>query len=113
MGMMDDHKHFQVGDIVTRHGHDRFRLTMAGGDLVEFVCIREPLGWLKDDGTRHEPWIKVGGTDWGCANDYYYPDAIEGEVEKPYITIGIDQAQGSEQGERPLRHKVVMLEDRT
>jgi hypothetical protein len=47
------------GMIVTRSGTDRLRVISSTPDLIEVVCIKEPVIEYCD-GTRGEPWIKVG-----------------------------------------------------
>jgi hypothetical protein len=75
---------FEIGDIVTRSGDDLHRVIEIGGDgsnvLVE--CIRAPLGWLNEDGSRDEPWCQVGEREDNLARRYSYPEfmTIEGEV---------------------------------
>ncbi|MDO9442562.1 MAG: hypothetical protein Q7T73_16875, partial [Beijerinckiaceae bacterium] len=69
---------FKVGDIVTRDGTDRQRVVETDGDTppttITVECIKEPLGWLNDDGTREEPWCKIGEREFNLARRYSYAD---------------------------------------
>jgi len=69
---------FKVGDIVSRDGTDLQRILEINdaGDLMHVECIREPLGWLKDDGSRDEPWCRLGETEWNLPRRYHYPDDL-------------------------------------
>ncbi len=56
---------FKLGDIVSRDGTDEHVVIVppedTGLDNMTVVCIKEPLGYLMEDGiTRGEPWIKRG-----------------------------------------------------
>lgn len=85
---MNEQKMFKAGDIVTRDGTDRHRIMEIddhfGNMLVE--CIKEPLGWLNEDGTRGEPWCKIGDQEWNLVRRYSYPDnlIIEGTANEQY-----------------------------
>lgn len=72
---------FQVGDIVTRDGTDRQKVIAVDGDLIEVKCVKEPLGWLQEDGTRDPPWCRVGDRERNLTRRYSYPEdtIIEGQ----------------------------------
>lgn len=74
---------FQVGDVVTRSGDDRQRVLEINeaGDLIHVECIKEPLGFPNEDGTRAAPWCRIGDKEWNLVRRYSYPDdlLIEGE----------------------------------
>ena len=67
---------FEIGDVVTRGGDDRQKIIDIGdvGDMIEVECVKEPLGWLNDDGTREEPWCKIGDREWNLTRRYRFPD---------------------------------------
>ena len=74
---------FKVGDIVTRDGTDLQRILEINeaGDLITVECIKEPLGWLNDDGTRGEPWCRLGDREDNLARRYSHAgNVIEGEI---------------------------------
>lgn len=76
-------EHFQVGDIVTRDGTDRQRVIEAneGYGNITVECIKEPLGFLNEDGTRDPPWCKLGEREANLERRYSYADdAIDGEA---------------------------------
>lgn len=65
---------FEVGDIVTRGGNDRQKILDTNGyGMIEVECIKEPLGWLNDDGSRGEPWCKLGDREWNLTRRYSFP----------------------------------------
>lgn len=74
---------FQVGDVVTRDGTDRHKVLEINdaGDLMHVECIKEPLGYRNEDGTRDAPWCKLGETEWNLPRRYSYPEelTIEGD----------------------------------
>lgn len=67
---------FRVGDIVTRDGTDRQRIIEINdaGDLIHVECIRAPLGWLNDDGSRGASWCEIGDREWNIPWRYDYPE---------------------------------------
>lgn len=68
---------FRVGDLVTRDGTDLQRVIEANGDLITVECVKEPLGWLQEDGvTRDEPWCKVGDREENLARRYEHAGPI-------------------------------------
>ncbi|NKJ77741.1 hypothetical protein [Rhizobium leguminosarum] len=75
---------FQVGDIVTRDGTDRQRIVEIGehSDIMLVECIKAPLGYRNEDGSRDKPWCQVGEQEWNLPRRYSYPDdlEIEGDV---------------------------------
>ena len=81
---MPDELAFKVGDLVTRDGTDIQRVIRADDDVcgtITVVCIKEPLGWLNDDGTRGPPWCKIGDEESNLARRYSFAgDVIEGEA---------------------------------
>jgi hypothetical protein len=84
--------HFRVGDLVTRDGTDIHRVTEAdweGGyapDIITVVCVQEPLGFLNDDGSRGEPWTKVGESETNMARRYsHVGDVIDGEARQVHL----------------------------
>lgn len=70
---------FEIGDIVTRGGDDRQRIIDVNdaGDLIEVECIKEPLGSLNEDGTRGEPWCKLGDRESNLTRRYSHPEPQE------------------------------------
>lgn len=71
---------FKVGDIVTRDGTDLHRVVDINdaGDLIDVECIKEPLGYLEDDGSRSEPWARLGDIETNLARRYSFSgDIIE------------------------------------
>lgn len=80
--MSEQWKTFQVGDVVTRDGTDLHRIIEMNGpageaDLIEVECIREPLGYLQEDGvSRGDPWTRLGERDWNVPWRYEYPDDL-------------------------------------
>lgn len=85
-GQLDQYRQFKVGDLVSRDGTDVQRVTEINeaGDLITVVCIEEPPGFLEDDGTRGEPWCKVGETETNLARRYQYAgDLIDGTTGTP------------------------------
>lgn len=84
--------HFRVGDLVTRDGTDIHRITEAEWvdgyppDLIEVVCVKEPLGFLQEDGSRGEPWTRVGETEQNLARRYsHVGDVIDGEARHVHL----------------------------
>jgi len=75
---------FKIGDIVTRDGTDLHRIVDMngeGGDLIEVECIKEPLGFLNEDGSRDEPWTRLGEREWNLTRRYDHAgDLIEGDA---------------------------------
>lgn len=79
---------FQPGDIVTRDGTDVQRVVSTDGtdtyepQMIEVECIKEPLGWLREDGvTREPPWMRKGEREINLARRYEYAaDAIDGDM---------------------------------
>ena len=69
---------FQVGDIVTRDGTDLQKVVEISdsGDLMLVECIRAPVGYRQEDGTRGEPWCEVGDQEWNLPRRYSYPDHL-------------------------------------
>ena len=80
---------FQTGDIVTRDGSDRQRILEVSecGDLIHVECVKEPIGWLNDDGTRDAPWCKIGETEWNLARRYSFHDelVIDAQAERAVL----------------------------
>lgn len=68
---------------MTRSGVDRQKILEINeaGDLLHVECIREPLGFLNDDGFRDAPWCRIGDREWNMARRYSYPDdlLVEGQ----------------------------------
>jgi hypothetical protein len=75
---------FKVGDLVTRDGTDIQRVVEVdcGGQTITVECVREPLGWLEEDGvTRSEPWCRVGEREFNMARRYQFAsEVIDHEV---------------------------------
>lgn len=74
---------FKVGDLVTRDGSDIQRVIRAddGYGTIEVECIKEPLGFLREDGTRDPPWCKVGERESNLARRYQFAgEQIEGHA---------------------------------
>lgn len=73
---------FRVGDLVTRDGSDVHRIVAMNeaGDLIEVECIKEPLGWLNDDGTRGEPWTTLGAREWNVPCRYEHAGDLIGSA---------------------------------
>ncbi|MFZ5744450.1 MAG: hypothetical protein ACOY7T_08230 [Pseudomonadota bacterium] len=69
---------FKPGDIVTRDGTDRQKVLEINdaGDLMLVECISEPLGYLNDDGTRGDPWCKIGEQEWNLTRRYEHAGAV-------------------------------------
>jgi hypothetical protein len=67
---------FEIGDIVTRGGDDRQKIIDIGdvGDMIEVECIKEPLGYPNEDGSRGEPWCKLGDREWNLTRRYSFPE---------------------------------------
>ncbi len=65
---------FKVGDIVSRDGTDLQRVLEINeaGDLMLVECTKEPLGYLKDDMTRDEPWCRLGEQEWNLTRRYSF-----------------------------------------
>ncbi len=69
---------FFVGDIVSRDGSDLHRvIEIVTEDLIVVECIREPEGWLNDDGTRDEPWCRLGEIERNLTRRYHHPDELK------------------------------------
>jgi hypothetical protein len=81
---------FSVGDVVTRGHGDLQRIIdiNSAGDLIVVECIREPIGWLNEDGTREEPWCRVGFVESNLTRRYSYPDGltIEGTIKRDLVS---------------------------
>lgn len=78
-------KGFEKGDIVTRDGTDRQLVLDVNdvGDMITVECIKEPLGAINDDGTRDDPWCRLGEIEDNLARRYSYADdTVE---DKPYL----------------------------
>ncbi len=75
---------FKVGDLVSRDGTDVHRIIAVNGagDLIDVECIREPLGYLNDDGSRDTPWTRLGETEIGLASRYDHVGAVIDHVGK-------------------------------
>lgn len=69
---------FKPGDIVTRDGTDRQRVIEINdaGDLMLVECIKAPLGWLNDDGSRDAPWCEIGEQEWNLQRRYVFADPV-------------------------------------
>jgi hypothetical protein len=75
-------RHFVVGDIVTRDGRDEQRVTAtteerAGPGCPEMItveCIKEPPGFVDDDGSVWEPWCKLGDVEENLTRRHCYVD---------------------------------------
>ncbi|CAM5762040.1 hypothetical protein [Bosea minatitlanensis] len=88
----DDHgrRWFQPGDEVTRDGTDIHVVVDTNGcdkyapDGMTVRCTKEPLGYLNDDGTRSDPWTKIGEEEFNICSRYDFVDpAIEALKPKP------------------------------
>lgn len=105
---LDQYREFKVGDLVSRDGTDVQRITEINeaGDLITVVCVEEPLGFLEEDGTRGEPWCKVGETETNLARRYQYAgDVIDGATGRPKGASDITFL-GLDLGCRPIRQLV-------
>jgi hypothetical protein len=79
---------FQPGDLVTRDGTDVHRVISTNGDdrhapdMIEVECIKEPLGFLQEDGvTRDPPWAKIGQREHNLARRYSYAgEAVDADA---------------------------------
>ncbi|MEW4459484.1 hypothetical protein AB1K42_15435 [Roseibium algicola] len=75
---------FKVGDLVTRDGTDIHRVVEVSneGQTITVECVREPLGYLEEDGvTRSEPWCRVGEREFNMARRYQFAsEVIDHEV---------------------------------
>lgn len=60
-----------IGDIVSRSGHDRQRI-MAIGDYNDITveCIVAPSCCIDECGARLEPWCNVGDVELNMAGRY-------------------------------------------
>jgi hypothetical protein len=69
---------FKVGDLVTRDGTDVHRVVDMNehGDLMEVECVKEPAGFRNEDGTRAEPWVRVGEREWNLPRRYEHAGEI-------------------------------------
>ena len=101
--------HFRVGDLVTRDGTDIHRVIEAewengyAPDLITVECIKEPLGFLDDDGSRGEPWTRVGEKEQNLARRYrHVGDVIDGEARHVHL---IGPAETYETAANPLMDK--------
>lgn len=65
---------FQIGDLVTRDGTDVQRVTEAdeGYGNIKVVCVKEPMGYLNENGTRDPPWCRVGDVEDNLSRRYSY-----------------------------------------
>jgi hypothetical protein len=63
---------FKVGDLVSRDGTDIHLVTAVNeaGDLIEVECVKEPLGYLDDEGRREEPWARRGERELNLTSRY-------------------------------------------
>lgn len=66
---------FRVGDIVTRDGTDLQRVVEVsdGGDCFTVECIREPEGYIDEDGNLQGVWCAVGERESNLMSRYAYP----------------------------------------
>lgn len=74
---------FKPGDLVSRDGTDVQRVLEINdaGDLMLVECIKEPLGSLNDDGTRGEPWLRLGEQEWNLTRRYEFAgEIVEGQT---------------------------------
>jgi|JI6StandDraft_1071083.scaffolds.fasta_scaffold79693_1 hypothetical protein len=85
---------FKVGDIVTRDGTDLQKIIEINdvGDLILVECIKEPLGYLNDDGSRDTPWCALGEQEWNISRRYEYAGSlIEADIPVDLLTrAGLD-----------------------
>lgn len=66
-------KEFKVGDLVSRDGTDVQRVLDTNDyDQILVECIVEPLGMIQDDGSRGDPWCRVGEQEWNLARRYVH-----------------------------------------
>lgn len=65
---------FKAGDNVSRDGSDLHRVIEVNdaGDLITVECIKEPLGYFEDDGSRSEPWARLGEIETKLARRYVF-----------------------------------------
>ena len=63
---------FQIGDLVTRDGTDVQKVIEAdeGFGRITVECVKEPLGVLLEDGSRSEPWCRVGHRESNLSRRY-------------------------------------------
>lgn len=72
-------KNFKVGDLVTQDGTDVHRVVEVhdGGQCITVECIKEPLGYLEEDGiTRSEPWCRIGEQEFNMARRYDFASQV-------------------------------------
>lgn len=50
----------KVGDLVSRDGHDAWRIMALSDHEVECTCEVAPVGWLRQDGSRGKAWCQEG-----------------------------------------------------
>jgi hypothetical protein len=78
---------FKVGDLVTRDGTDIHRVIEAddGSGLILVECVKEPLGFLEEDGvTRGAPWTRKGERESNLTRRYSFAGAeLEGVAREP------------------------------
>lgn len=68
---------FKVGDLVTRDGTDVHRvIEVIESDLIVVECVKEPLGYLNEDGTRDPPWTKIGERETNLARRYDFAGVL-------------------------------------
>lgn len=69
---------FKIGDLVTRDGTDVHRVLKVNGfgDCMTVECIKEPLGYLNEDGTRDTPWTRLGETEFNLCRRYEFVSEI-------------------------------------
>lgn len=91
-----------LGDMVYRSGQLWFTPTGGATRLLGEVTVEQAIVDAMADDRCQSLVIQLPSQGFELST--------HGE---PYLIQGIDQAQGREQGERPVRHEIVMLEDRT
>lgn len=71
-------RRFQVGDLVSRDGTDLQRVVEVDDDhyCITVECIREPRGFLHEDGTRDPPWCKIGDREHNLSRRYDYAGPV-------------------------------------
>jgi hypothetical protein len=73
-------RHFVPGDIVTRDGTDQqivIDTNSVNGccpDAMTVECIKEPPGFVDDDGSVWDPWITLGEREHNLVRRYRYVD---------------------------------------
>ncbi|RXR28977.1 hypothetical protein [Sphingobium fluviale] len=76
---------FKVGDIVTRDGTDLQKIIEINdvGDLILVECVKEPLGYLNDDGSRGTPWCAIGEQEWNLSRRYEHAGTLVDGLAHP------------------------------